>query len=134
MHTCSVTIYNFDLPGAALQAKQSSVQRVSILLRCWTWRLSFKCAIFLGGEVPTIKENSIPKCIFICGSFQSHIRARTKTMCLLHSAIPIQLNFVYSALCLCLGCSRNLERFWTNLQCQSCTYDLCYRWSRSDTM
>ena len=57
IYTCSVIIYNFDLPGAALQAKQSSVQRVSILLRCWTWRLSFKCAIFLGGEVPTIKEN-----------------------------------------------------------------------------
>ena len=124
IYTCSVIIYNFDLPGAALQARQSSVQILSIPLRCWTWRLSFKCAIFLGGEVLTIKENSIPKYIFICGTFQSHIRARIKTMWLLHSAISIQLNVVYSALCLCLGCSRNLERFWTNLQCQSCTYDL----------
>ena len=111
IYTCSVIIYNFDLPGAALQARQSSVQILSIPLRCWTWRFSFKCAIFLGGEVLTIKENSIPKCIFICGSFQSHIRARIKTMWLLHSAIPIQLNVVYSALYLCLGCSRNLERF-----------------------
>ena len=124
IYTCSVIMYNFDLPGAALQARQSSVQILSIPLRCWTWRLSFKCAIFLGGEVLTIKENSIPKCIFICGSFQSHIRARIKTMWLLHSAISIQLNVVYSALYLCLGCSRSLERFWTNLQCQSCTYDL----------
>ena len=80
IYTCSVIIYNFDLPGAALQARQSSVQILSIPLRCWTWRLSFKCAIFLGGEVLTIKEKSIPKCIFICGSFQSHIRARIKTM------------------------------------------------------
>ena len=98
IYTCSIIIYNFDLPGAALQARQSSVQILSIPLRCWTWRLSFKCAIFLGGEVLTIKENSIPKCIFKCGSFQSHTRARINTMCLLQSAISIKLNVVYSAL------------------------------------
>ena len=30
IYTCSVIIYNFDLPGAALQARQSSVQILSV--------------------------------------------------------------------------------------------------------